>query len=369
MTERARDRRRRPCPRRRSPRAGPAAHPGPARRDPRRRLVLPGLGHPEPHPAQLVPAGRRQRPVRRVRVRARPGRVLVLAAGPGPARDPDHDGPGGGPEAARGRLDRRRHDHRAWSGCGACSGSATPRGWSARPLPGPLRLVLGLVCTVVVFVLVILVVRGLRALVRRGSRLGQRFLRPWVGDRRSPRCWSAVCWCWCCHQLGALPAGAGLHGGKALALNSRTPDGPDRADLGPALGQPGLGRVVVVAGPQRPRRSSPTGRRRPRSRPRPEGAGAGADPGLRRAVRRPVDRPGRRRRRRRAAADRRVRPLGAGADDDDRPRLGGRVVGLLDRVPHRRRLRVAAMQYSYLPSPVALLSDRRTPAQSPVARC
>src|SRR6185312_14103207 len=46
--------------------------------------------------------------------------------------------------------------------------------------PGPLTLLLGLAATVLVFVLVILAARGLRALTRRGSRLGQRFLHPWV---------------------------------------------------------------------------------------------------------------------------------------------------------------------------------------------
>src|SRR3954470_11048074 len=48
------------------------------------------------------------------------------------------------------------------------------------PLPGPRRLLLGLACSVLVFVLVIALARGLRALVRRSSRLGQRFLRPRV---------------------------------------------------------------------------------------------------------------------------------------------------------------------------------------------
>ena len=46
--------------------------------------------------------------------------------------------------------------------------------------PGPLTLLLGLAATVLVFVLVILAARGLRALTRRGSKLGQRFFHPWV---------------------------------------------------------------------------------------------------------------------------------------------------------------------------------------------
>ena len=65
------------------------------------------------------------------------------------------------------------------------------------PVPGPMTLILGLVATALVFVLVILAARGLRAVVRRGSRVGQRFLRPWLATALAAAAGGAR-WSWCC---------------------------------------------------------------------------------------------------------------------------------------------------------------------------
>jgi uncharacterized membrane protein len=92
-----------------------------------------------------------------------------------------------------------------------------------KPPPGRLGLVLGLACSVLVFALVLGVARGLRAVVRRGSRLGQLFLRPWVATALAAALVGTLILVLSNSVL--YRKAMDYVSTKATALNSRTPEG------------------------------------------------------------------------------------------------------------------------------------------------
>jgi uncharacterized membrane protein len=228
-----------------------------------------------------------------------------------------------------------------------------------KAVPGPITLVLSLAATVLVFVLVILAGRGLRWLTRRSSTVGQRFFRPWVAT-----------------TLAVLLVGGLLlvltnsviyrramdyAGKQAAVVNSRTPDGRLAPTSPLRTGGPGSpvpwsslgrnGQAFVSDG------SSPAAITAATGAPaiEPIRVYAGLTGG------RTVDQ----------VADAVVAEL---------RRTGGFDRSVLALMTTTGRgwvdewtassieyltggdSAIAGMQYSYLPSPVALLSDRRTPA-------
>jgi uncharacterized membrane protein len=216
-----------------------------------------------------------------------------------------------------------------------------------KPVPGPLTLLLGLACTVLVFVLVILAGRGLRWLTRRSSRLGQRFLRPWIAT-----------------TLAALLVASAVlvlsnsliyrkamdyAAKKAAVVNTRTPDGrtaptsplrsgsPASAESWRSLGR--NGQAFVADGSTPATIAAATGK--PAMEPIRVYAGLSGG----RSVDQVAD-----------AVVAELRRTGA----FDRDEWSASSIEYLTGGD----CAVAAMQYSYLPSPVALLSDRRTPASA-----
>ncbi|HEY6745638.1 MAG TPA: alpha/beta-hydrolase family protein [Mycobacteriales bacterium] len=227
------------------------------------------------------------------------------------------------------------------------------------PVPGPLRLVLGLVATVLVFVLVILAARGLRALVRQSSRLGQRFLRPWIATTLAAVLVTG---------LVLVLSNSVVYGrtmdylaAKAAVANSRTPDGrmapasplrsgsPASAETWASLGR--NGQAFVADGSSAAAITAATGR--PAQEPIRVYAGLSGGRTLEQVAAAVVAEL-----RRTGAFDRSVLALmtttGRGWVDEWSASSIEYLTG--------GDSAVAAMQYSYLPSPVALVSDRRTPA-------
>ena len=132
--------------------------------------------------------------------------------------------------------------------------------------PGPLTLVLGLAATVLVFVLVILAARGLRALTRRGSKLGQRFLHPWVATALAAVLVATVVLV--LSDSLVYRKAMGYAADKAAVVNGVTPEG--RTPTCPARSR------CCPTGAPRPQ---PAGRCCPRSRPSCPAAPPRADPG------------------------------------------------------------------------------------------
>lgn len=227
------------------------------------------------------------------------------------------------------------------------------------PVPGPLTLVLGLLATALVFVLVVLAARGLRALVRRGSRLGQRFLRPWVATSLAALLVAA---------LVLVLTDSVLYrrtmdhlGAKAAAVNSRPPDGrvaptsplrsgsPASAESWASLGR--NGQAFVADGSSPAAITAATGK--PAIEPIRVYAGLSGGRTVEQVADAVVAEL-----RRTGAFDRSVLALmtttGRGWVDEWTASSIEYLTG--------GDSAIAAMQYSYLPSPVALLTDRRTPA-------
>ena len=227
------------------------------------------------------------------------------------------------------------------------------------PVPGPRGLVLGLAFSVLVFVLVIAAARGLRALTRRGSRLGQRFLRPWVATTLAALLVGSVVLV--LSNSVVYRRAMDYAASKAAVVNSRTPDGrtppvsalrsgsPASAESWRSLGR--NGQAFVADGSSAAAITAGTGR----AAIQPIRVYAGLSGG------RSTDQ----------VADAVVAELRrTGAFDRDVLALittTGR--GWVDEWTASSieyltggDSAIAAMQYSYLPSPVALLSDRRTPA-------
>jgi uncharacterized membrane protein len=225
--------------------------------------------------------------------------------------------------------------------------------------PGPLTLLLGLAATVVVFVLVIVAARGLRALTRRGSRLGQRFFYPWVATALAALLVATVVLV-LSDSLVYRKAMA-YAADKAAVINGVTPEGrtaptsplrsgsPASAESWRSLGR--NGQAFVADGSTPAAIAAATGK--------PALAPIRVYAGLSNG--RSVDQ----------VAEAVVAELRrTGAFDRD-------VVGLMTTTGRGwvdewtassieyltgGDSAIAAMQYSYLPSPIALLSDRRTPA-------
>jgi uncharacterized membrane protein len=225
-------------------------------------------------------------------------------------------------------------------------------------VPGPVTLLLGLVATVAVFVLVILAGRGLRAVTRRGSRLGQRFLRPWVATTLAALLVAALVLVFT--NSVVYRRAMDYTAGKATVLNSRTPDGrvapssplrsgsPASAESWVSLGR--NGQAFVADGSSAATIAAATGQRAVE----PIRVYAGLSGG--RTVDQVADAVVAELRRT-GGFDRRVLALmtttGRGWVDE----WSASSIEYLSGGDSA----VAAMQYSYLPSPVALLSDRRTP--------
>jgi uncharacterized membrane protein len=226
------------------------------------------------------------------------------------------------------------------------------------PVPGLGTLLLALLCSAAVFVLVVGAARGLRALTRRWSRFGQRFLSPWVATPLAALLVAALVLVLTDSVLyrRAMDYAAT----KAAAVNARVPDGrtaptsplrsgsPASAESWPSLGR--NGQAFVADGSSAATIAAVTGR--PAREPIRVYAGLSG---------RTVEQ----------VADAVVAEL---------RRTGGFDRGTLALITTTGRgwvdewtassieyltggdSAIAAMQYSYLPSPVALLSDRRTPA-------
>jgi uncharacterized membrane protein len=223
--------------------------------------------------------------------------------------------------------------------------------------PGPVRLLLGLACSVLVFVLVIAVARGLRGLVRRSSRLGQRFLRPPVATALAVLLVAGLLLVLSNSVL--YQRAMAYVADKAVVLNSSIPagrtaptsalrsGGPGSAESWQSLGR--NGRAFVADGSNAATIATVTGR--PALEPIRVYAGLDgrsidevAD-----AVVAELRRTG--------GFDRQVLALmtttGRGWVDE----WSASSIEFLTGGDSA----IAAMQYSYLPSPVALLSDRKTP--------
>jgi uncharacterized membrane protein len=228
------------------------------------------------------------------------------------------------------------------------------------PLPGPLRLLLGLACSVLVFVLVIALARGLRGLVRRWSRLGQRFLRPWVATGLAAVLVAALVLV--LSNSVIYRRAMDYSAGKAQVLNGRTPEGrtaPASAlrsgsrasgESWASLGR--NGQAFVADGSSAAAITAATGK--PALEPIRVYAGLSG-----RTVDQVADAVVAELRRT-GAFDRSVLALmtttGRGWVDEWSASSIEYLTG--------GDSAVAGMQYSYLPSPVALLSDRRTPARA-----
>jgi len=228
-----------------------------------------------------------------------------------------------------------------------------------KAVPGPKSLVLGLACSVLVFVLVIGAARGLRALVRRGSRLGQRFLRPWVATTLAALLVATVVLV--LSNSVVYRRAMAYAADKAAVVNGRTPEGrtaprsplrsgsPASAESWRSLGR--NGQAFVADGSSAAAIAAATGK--PAREPIRVYAGlsGGRSPDeVADAVVAEL--------RRTDAFDRDVLALitttGRGWVDEWTASSIEYLTG--------GDSAIAAMQYSYLPSPVALLSDRRTPA-------
>jgi uncharacterized membrane protein len=227
--------------------------------------------------------------------------------------------------------------------------------------PGKLAPLLGLVCTVAVFALVLGIARGLRWLVRRSSGLAQRFLRPWVATAIAAA------------LIGTLllvltnsvvyRRAMGYVQDKATALNSRTPEGrvppssslrsggPGSAESWSSLGR--NGQAFVADGSSAATIAAATGK--PAQEPIRVYAGLSGGRSVGQVADAVVAEL-----RRTGAFDRSVVALmtttGRGWVDEWSASSIEYLTG--------GDSAIAGMQYSYLPSPVALLSDRKTPADA-----
>ncbi len=226
-------------------------------------------------------------------------------------------------------------------------------------VPGPAYLVLGLAASVLVFVLVILAGRGLRALVRRSSRLGQRFLRPWVATTLAALLVTALVLV--LSNSLVYRRTMDYLATKAAVVNSRTPDGriaptsplrsgsPASAESWRSLGR--NGQAFVADGSSAAAITAATGK--PAQEPIRVYAGLSGG----RTLDQVAD-----------AVVAELRRTGA-FDRDALAVLTTTGRGWVDEWTASSieyltggDSAIAAMQYSYLPSPVALLSDRQTPA-------
>ena len=224
---------------------------------------------------------------------------------------------------------------------------------------GPLTLLLGLAATVLVFVLVILAARGLRMLVRRGSKMGQRFLRPWVATALAALLVATVVLV-LSNSLVYRKA-MGYAADKAAVVNGLTPAGrtaptsplrsgsPASAESWRSLGR--NGQAFVADGSSPAAIAAATGK--PAVEPIRVYAGLSNGRSVDQVAEAVVAEL-----RRTGAFDRSVVALvtttGRGWVDEWTASSIEYLTG--------GDSAIAAMQYSYLPSPVALLSDRRTPA-------
>jgi uncharacterized membrane protein len=225
--------------------------------------------------------------------------------------------------------------------------------------PGKLAPLLGLAATALTFALVILAARGLRAVVRRWSRLGQRFLRPWIATALAAVLVAA---------LVAILSNSLVYrrtmdylAAKAAVTNARTPDGrlaptsplrsgsPASAESWTSLGR--NGQAFVADGSSAAAITAATGK--PAREPIRVYAGLSGGRTLEQVAAAVVAEL-----RRTGAFDRSVLALmtttGRGWVDEWTASSIEYLTG--------GDSAVAAMQYSYLPSPVALVSDRQTPA-------
>jgi uncharacterized membrane protein len=225
--------------------------------------------------------------------------------------------------------------------------------------PGPTTLLVGLAATVLVFVLVILVARGLRALTRRGSRLGRRFFHPWVATTLAALLVATVVLV-LSNSLVYRKA-MGYAAGKAAVVNGVTPAGrtaptsplrsgsPASAESWRSLGR--NGQAFVADGSTPAAIAAATGK--PAMEPIRVYAGLSNGRSVEQIADAVVAEL-----RRTGAFDRDVLVLitttGRGWVDEWTASSVEYLTG--------GDSAIAAMQYSYLPSPVALLSDRRTPA-------
>ena len=225
--------------------------------------------------------------------------------------------------------------------------------------PGPLTLLLGLAATVLVFVLVILAARGLRALTRRGSKLGQRFFHPWVATALAALLVATVVLVLSNSLI--YRRAMGYAADKAAVINGVTPEGrtaptsplrsgsPASAESWRSLGR--NGQAFVADG------STPAAIAAATGKPAVEPIRVYAGLSNGRSVDQVADAVVAELRRTRAF-DRGVLALmtttGRGWVDEWTASSIEYLTG--------GNSAIAAMQYSYLPSPVALLSDRRTPA-------
>ncbi len=225
--------------------------------------------------------------------------------------------------------------------------------------PGPLTLVLGLAATVLVFVLVILAARGLRALTRRGSKLGQRFLHPWVATALAAVLVATVVLV--LSDSLVYRKAMGYAADKAAVVNGVTPEGrtaptsplrsgsPASAESWRSLGR--NGQAFVADGSTPAAIAAATGQ--PAIEPIRVYAGLSNGRSVDQVAEAVVAEL-----RRTGAFDRGVLALmtttGRGWVDEWTASSIEYLTG--------GDSAIAAMQYSYLPGPVALLSDRRTPA-------
>jgi len=225
--------------------------------------------------------------------------------------------------------------------------------------PGPLTLLLGLAATVLVFVLVILAARGLRALTRRGSRLGQRFLHPWVATALAALLVTTVVLT--LSDSLVYRKAMGYAAAKAAVVNGVTPAGrtapssplrsgsPASAESWRSLGR--NGQAFVADGSTPAAIGAATGK--PAIEPIRVYAGLSGGRSIDQVADAVVAEL-----RRTGAFDRSVLALmtttGRGWVDEWSASSIEYLTG--------GDSAIAAMQYSYLPSPIALLSDRRTPA-------
>jgi uncharacterized membrane protein len=227
--------------------------------------------------------------------------------------------------------------------------------------PGLVTPVLGLLCSLAVFVLVILAARGLRALVRRGSHFGRRFLRPWVATALAAALVGALVLVLTNSVL--YRRAMDYVSTKATALNARTPEGrvppastlrsggPGSAESWKSLGR--NGQAFVADGSTAATIAAATGR--PALEPIRVYAGLSGGRSVEQVADAAVAEL-----RRTGAFDRSVVALmtttGRGWVDEWSASSIEYLTG--------GDSAIAAMQYSYLPSPVALLADRRTPAEA-----
>lgn len=225
--------------------------------------------------------------------------------------------------------------------------------------PGKLTPLLGLIFTVAVFFLVLSLARGLRWLVRRSAGFGRRFLRPWVATAVAASLIGLLLLVLTNNVLYLRVMDYVTT--KATALNARTPEGrvpptsslrsggPGSAESWSSLGR--NGQAFVADGSSSAAIAAATGK--PAQQPIRVYAGMSGGRSVDQVAAAVVAEL-----RRTGAFDRSVLALmtttGRGWVDEWSASSIEYLTG--------GDSAIAGMQYSYLPSPVALLSDRKTPA-------